>query len=262
MMRLIYHITEGNADQRREGAADRLSIHAPRNHRAPSDNSAGRSAARRRRGEDAAAALQPGRLYPRADRAAKSRRHRSGQGHGGGCAGRGRYTIGYGFGFEVLQIGRSLAQAIRRSDPAERLQSERHVKSPPARAAFSRFRAPICLDGRRPSVQGAGQHAEYRSLVVLLSRRLLGGHRPRALHSRALPIRRRTSRRSLRPATRGAVPNRGEIFSPSSSLLYRYFFRRVVAPIWLQRSPRRDSAPKSANAGVRRWNHLRARPPR
>ena len=148
-VRLTYHITEGTRIERREGAAHRVSIHAARNYRAASDHSARRPAARRRRGGNAAASLQPRRFHPRADRSAKPCGDRSGQSDGGGRAR--RRPLHHRLWIRLRSSANRQPLPKQPATQFASVQSERHDKSPPARAVFSKFRAPTCSGARRRS---------------------------------------------------------------------------------------------------------------
>jgi outer membrane protein insertion porin family len=136
----------------------------------------------------------------------------------------GRYTIGYGFGFEVQRIAASCSQATKNTPACDPTATE--IAASP-RGILELSRANMFGRAQTLTFKARASTLQYRSLVSYSADNFL-------------------SRRSLSASLTGFADKTQDVdtftsiryegslqlnekLSPSSSLQYRYFFRRVVA---------------------------------
>ncbi len=204
------------------------------------------SLARRRHRGHPAPALQSGRVQPRADRSAKSQRRRPAESGGRGRRG-----------------GPALHHRLRRSDSKYRPWPEAAPiltapPSAPARAEFSKLRARICsARAQTLSFRARASTLQYRAALSYTADNLLTKN---SLSLQLTGFADKTQDVNTFTSTRfeGSV-QLVEKVSPSSSLLYRYFYRRVeVSQIANTIQRGRDPAAQPADA----WSPALASPTR
>ncbi len=137
----------------------------------------------------------------------------------------GRYTIGYGFGFEVLQIANPCPSNPPPNSPPCNPNSTQIAASP--RGIFEISRANMFGRAQTLTFKARASTLQYRALASYSADNFLG---KKALGA-ALTI---FADKTLDVATFTSIRYEAQFqisekLSPSSSLLYRYFFRRVVA---------------------------------
>lgn len=137
----------------------------------------------------------------------------------------GRYTIGYGFGFEVLEIGNPCPTSPPPNSPPCNPNNTRIAASP--RGIFEISRANMFGRAQTLTFKVRASTLQYRALASYSADNFLA---KRSL-SAALTI---FADKTLDVSTFTSIRYEGQLqisqkLSPSSSLQYRYFFRRVVA---------------------------------
>ncbi|MGC2019347.1 MAG: BamA/TamA family outer membrane protein, partial [Candidatus Acidiferrales bacterium] len=137
----------------------------------------------------------------------------------------GRYTIGYGFGFEVLEIGNPCPANPPPNSPPCNPNNTRIAASP--RGIFEISRANMFGRAQTLTFKVRASTLQYRALASYSADNFLA---KRSL-SAALTI---FADKTLDVSTFTSIRYEGQLqisqkLSPSSSLQYRYFFRRVVA---------------------------------
>jgi outer membrane protein insertion porin family len=137
----------------------------------------------------------------------------------------GRYTIGYGFGFEVLKVGNPCPSNPPPDSPPCNPNSTRIAASP--RGIFEISRANMFGRAQTLTFKVRASTLQYRALASYTADNFLA---KKAL-SAALTV---FADKTLDVATFTSIRYEAQFqisekLSPSSSLQYRYFFRRVVA---------------------------------
>jgi outer membrane protein insertion porin family len=137
----------------------------------------------------------------------------------------GRYTIGYGFGFEILKIGNPCPSSPLPNSPPCNPNATSIAASP--RGIFEISRANMFGRAQTLTFKVRASTLQYRALASYTADNFLA---KKAL-SVALTV---FADKTLDVATFTSVRYEAQIqlsqkLSPSSSLQYRYFFRRVVA---------------------------------
>src|SRR5277367_4308992 len=137
----------------------------------------------------------------------------------------GRYTIGYGFGFEVLQIGNPCPSNPPANSPPCNPNARQIAASP--RGIFEISRANMFGRAQTLTFKARASTLQYRALASYAADNFLG----RKSLSAALTI---FADKTLDVSTFTSIRYEAQFqiaekVSPSTSLLYRYFFRRVVA---------------------------------
>jgi outer membrane protein assembly factor BamA len=137
----------------------------------------------------------------------------------------GRYTIGYGFGFEVLEIGNPCPTSPPPNSPPCNPNNTRIAASP--RGIFEISRANMFGRAQTLTFKVRASTLQYRALASYSADNFLA---QRSLSASVTIF----ADKTLDVATFTSVRYEGQFqisekLSPSSSLQYRYFFRRVVA---------------------------------
>jgi len=137
----------------------------------------------------------------------------------------GRYTIGYGFGFEVLKIGNPCPSAPPPNSPPCNPNGTQIAASP--RGIFEISRANMFGRAQTLTFKVRASTLQYRALASYAADNFLA----KKYLSAALTV---FADKTLDVATFTSIRYEAQFqisekLSPSSSLLYRYFFRRVVA---------------------------------
>ncbi|MFZ3215227.1 MAG: POTRA domain-containing protein [Candidatus Acidiferrales bacterium] len=137
----------------------------------------------------------------------------------------GRYTIGYGIGFEVLQIANPCASNPPANAPPCNPNNRRIAASP--RGIFEISRANMFGRAQTLTFKARASTLQYRALASYSADNFLA----KKSLSAALTV---FADKTLDVATFTSIRYEAQLqlsekLSPSSSLLYRYFFRRVVA---------------------------------
>lgn len=138
-----------------------------------------------------------------------------------------RYTIGYGFGFEVQRIaGGSGSSASGSSGGAAPNPNASQLGASP-RGIFEISRSNMFGRAQTLSFQGRGSTLEYRFATTYTADNFLANH---SLSLQLTGYAEKTQDIDTFTSTRFEVGwQLVEKLSPSSSLLYRYFYRRVKA---------------------------------
>jgi outer membrane protein insertion porin family len=137
----------------------------------------------------------------------------------------GRYTIGYGFGFEILKIGNPCPSSPPPNSPPCNPNSTSIAASP--RGIFEISRANMFGRAQTLTFKVRASTLQYRALASYTADNFLA----KKYLSAALTV---FADKTLDVATFTSVRYEAQFqisekLSPSSSLQYRYFFRRVVA---------------------------------